>query len=89
MVEDFVVNDLKVLLLGWYFMQLNALGKFGGLITGWIMRIYLLALELSPKVAEGSLPGNSRTTFKERTSLLLFREVSLNKCQQCQIYIYK
>ena len=32
------------------------------------------------KVAESSLPGNRRTTFKERTSLILFREGSLTKC---------
>ena len=42
---------------------------------------------IEPKVAEGSLPGNRKTTFKERTGLLLFREGSITKCQQCQIYI--
>ena len=40
---------------------------------------------IKPKVVKGSFPGNKRTTFEERTGLLLFREGSLTKYQQCQI----
>ena len=51
----------------------------GGVAGGIETPIILLALELSPKVAEGPFSGNSRTTFEERTALLLFREGSLTK----------
>ena len=44
----------------------------GGVAGGLETPIILLALELSPKVAEVSLPSNNRTTFEERTGLLLF-----------------
>ena len=45
-----------------------------------IQSYFMLASKLSPKVMEGSLLGNKKTTFEERTSLLLFREGSLTKC---------
>ena len=35
---------------------------------------------IEPKGYGGPLMGNSRTTFEERTSLLLFREGYLTKC---------
>ena len=49
----------------------------------------LLALELNQRLWKGSLPGNNKTSFEERTGLLLFREGSLTKSMIVPgIYIY-
>ena len=51
-------------------------------------RTLLLAPELNQRLRKGSLPGNSKTAFEERTGLLLFREGSLTKCMTVpDIYI--
>ena len=43
-------------------------------------RILRVSTRNEPKVVEGSLPGNNKTAFEERTNLLLFREGYLTKC---------
>ena len=43
------------------------------------MTMDAISTGIEPKVAEGSLPGNNKNTFEERTGLLLFQEGSLTK----------
>ena len=44
-----------------------------------ITKIFFVSTGIEPKVVEGPLPANSRTTFEERNVLLLFGEGSLTK----------